>query len=153
MNFPLVRKRGIKPNESKNMIRLVGFFDDLKLDYSNGSKLRNNVRSQAQPDEDKIVNYLNSGEFILVKPVFRFDLLSEEKKYAGTPSIRTDGIWVWANLLSYYVEEYHVVLPKEFIQHMKSNKWKMPLTLKIPFVKYYTLRKVTLEFSENKEKK
>ena len=44
----------------------------------------------------------------------------------------TDGVWVWPEGLSHYVEAHSVRLPDEFIDHMRSQDWRMrsdPITL------------------------
>jgi hypothetical protein len=128
------------------MIRLAGFFDEFKIISPSGLSLKHNIRNQPHTEEDKIINYLTSGEYIIVNLCFEIDILSEKRKYSGSRSIMTDGVWVWTNFLSYYVKEYHAVLSDEFIQHMKSNNWKMPWFLKFPLINYYKLRKVCLEY-------
>jgi hypothetical protein len=134
------------------MIRYADFFDEFRLASPTGLSLSESVRSQPHPEENKIIDYLNSGEFIIAVPTIEFDILSDEKKFSGSPSIKTDSVWVWVNFLSYYVEEYHIELPDAFIQDMKANNWKMPLTLKIPVIKDYKLRKVCAEFLDTKER-
>lgn len=33
---------------------------------------------------------------------------------------------MWPLDLPYYVERYHVVVPDEFVEHMKRNEWRVP---------------------------
>jgi hypothetical protein len=37
----------------------------------------------------------------------------------------TDGVWVWPEGLAHYVEMHSVRLPKEFIDHMRSQGWRV----------------------------
>lgn len=37
----------------------------------------------------------------------------------------TDGIWVWPEGLSHYIDSHNVYLPAEFIQTMHSRGWKV----------------------------
>jgi hypothetical protein len=37
----------------------------------------------------------------------------------------TDGVWVWPEGLAHYVETHSVRLPKEFIDHMRSQGWRV----------------------------
>jgi hypothetical protein len=37
----------------------------------------------------------------------------------------TDGVWVWPEGLPHYVEAHSVRLPDEFIDHMRSQDWRM----------------------------
>jgi hypothetical protein len=38
----------------------------------------------------------------------------------------TDGVWVWPEGLAHYVEVHAVRLPDEFIDHMRSQGWRVP---------------------------
>ena len=38
----------------------------------------------------------------------------------------TDGRWVWPRDLAYYVDTYHIVLPSEFVEHMRRGSWNPP---------------------------
>jgi hypothetical protein len=38
----------------------------------------------------------------------------------------TDGVWVWPEGLAHYVQVHSVRLPDEFIDHMRSQGWRVP---------------------------
>ncbi len=38
----------------------------------------------------------------------------------------TDGIWIWPEGLSHYVECHEIALPSEFIRTMKRRGWRLP---------------------------
>jgi hypothetical protein len=38
----------------------------------------------------------------------------------------TDGVWVWPEGLAHYVEVHSVRLPDEFIDHLRSQGWRVP---------------------------
>jgi hypothetical protein len=38
----------------------------------------------------------------------------------------TDGVWVWPEGLWVYVQMFNVVLPDEFVDHMKSVHFEIP---------------------------
>jgi hypothetical protein len=38
----------------------------------------------------------------------------------------TDGVWVWPEGLAHYVETHCVRLPDEFMNHMRSQGWRVP---------------------------
>jgi hypothetical protein len=44
---------------------------------------------------------------------------------------QTDGVWVWPEGLWIYVEQYKIRLPKEFIDHVKANAFRIPPTLDV----------------------
>lgn len=41
----------------------------------------------------------------------------------------SDGVWVWPEGLSIYVNEYSVRLPDEFVEHMAKNGFEIPVGL------------------------
>jgi hypothetical protein len=56
------------------------------------------------------------------------DALDVTKKAVAPLEIATDGIWVWPRDLSYYVGNYHLALPSEFVEHMRMCSWN-PVSL------------------------
>jgi hypothetical protein len=81
-------------------------------------------------EKPNIIEYLDSGiicEFSLGYSYCRFDCGIPEDKMGD--SDLTDGIWVWPQGLSHYVSLHNVQLPSEFINFMKSNKWKVQYEL------------------------
>lgn len=53
----------------------------------------------------------------------RFDCGTEDKKMGC--SDLTDGVWVWPEGLSHYVELHNVLLPVDFLNHMEQQKWQV----------------------------
>jgi hypothetical protein len=50
---------------------------------------------------------------------------------AGSRSMRTDGDFVWPDVLAYYVEKYGVELPPIFEAHMAAAGWTAPADIDI----------------------
>ena len=44
----------------------------------------------------------------------------------------TDGIWVWPEGLSHYVEQHLVTLPSEFVRTMRRRDWGIPVNRRLP---------------------
>jgi hypothetical protein len=44
----------------------------------------------------------------------------------GPINIRTDGVWAWPDSLSYYLENYHVFVPEEFLIHVRTKNYVAP---------------------------
>ncbi|MBQ1395844.1 MAG: hypothetical protein IIY84_00915 [Eubacterium sp.] len=83
---------------------------------------------KADPGEiDNICAYLNSGIVLITCCGTSTDVIKPEKGIAGTPSVMTDGIWVWPGDLSYYVKNYQLALNPEFVSAMRSHNWKVNL--------------------------
>lgn len=102
----------------------TGFFRELGYDLN--KSLRESISGHINDNSAEIIKYLEDGVMLIVSPGFVSDVLNESKGVVGSYSIRTDGVWAWPEVLSYYVKEYQVNLSEEFIEHMKQNKWKVP---------------------------
>lgn len=37
----------------------------------------------------------------------------------------TDGIWIWNNYLTHYIEHHNIVIPNDFYIHMRSSAFKV----------------------------
>ena len=111
-------------------MQYCGFFRELAHGRPNGGSLAELVQSEPGPDDKAIVEYLNSGKCVIASPGVEIDVLAEDGTLSGTYHIMTDGSWVWPQDLAYYVENYHVMLPEEFLREMRSNDWVSPLLSK-----------------------
>lgn len=89
-----------------------------------------NYIDKESPDNiDRIYQYLKSGVEFIVSPEVTHDLIVPEKGTSGTASSYTDGIWLWSGDLAYYVKNYNLKLPDEFISSMSQNNWKVSKTI------------------------
>ena len=77
-------------------------------------------------NEGEQINYLKKGIVFIACPGTVRDALNVTSGIIGSPHILTDGVWAWPADLAYYVEKYHVRLPDDFTQHMKSCFWTPP---------------------------
>ncbi len=76
-------------------------------------------------EQDKLIAYVNNAHHAAI----HLDLT--ESIFAGEriPHARTllsDGEWLWSADLNHYTEKHNFVWPEEFIQSVKSKKYKMP---------------------------
>lgn len=109
----------------------IGFFRELKHGKVNGPSLKACISDKPYENELEIVKYLQSGICIAACPGLVYDVHDKSKLIDGGPHILTDGVWVWPRDLVYYVEQYHVILPYNFINHLKLNNWTVPDKSKI----------------------
>jgi hypothetical protein len=103
----------------------VGFFRELGHGSPGGPSLHECLQ-QVNPNEAAIVQYLNTGATLAATGSMADDYLDKTKKAVAPLEIATDGRWVWPRDLAYYVREYHVRLPTEFVEHMRRSGWKSP---------------------------
>ena len=103
----------------------IGFFFELPVEEQRNaiSSLRND---EAHAREDEIIQYLNSGVDAGVAMLVEQDYLQEPPAILGGTMLKSDGEWVWPVSLAYFVREYHISLPQEFIDRMESRNWHVP---------------------------
>lgn len=107
-------------------LKRVGFFQELDHGDPNGPKLADHVSDRPQPDEDRVVAYLRSGLLLIGCPGVVRDVLDNTVGPVGSPDILTDGVWAWPGDLPYYVEKYHLRLPKEFVDDLRVRSFRPP---------------------------
>lgn len=84
-------------------------------------------------EKEKICNYLENGEVLAACSRIVTDIITPEKGIIGAPDDMTDGVYLWPADLAYYVNEYNLKLPDEFIAHMKNNNWTVPNDIVIDY--------------------
>ena len=106
----------------KRKLKRVGFFRELSHGDPDGPSLAESVRDRQATDEHRIVEYLRNGVPFIVSPGPVFDVIDGEGPI-GTASVLTDSEWCWPDDLAAYVEEHHVRLPDEFVEHARASGW------------------------------
>lgn len=104
----------------------VGFYEELGPVAHYTGKMREALQNKATPDEQKVVNYLNSGYILLDVPETTADVITGRERIVGAPSLMSDGTWVWRLDLAYYVAHYHLKLPAEFLDHLYRRQFLVP---------------------------
>lgn len=113
-------------DESSQMKQLRPVCSFLEFDDpSPAPSLREYVSDVPQPDEEKIVDYLERGTGLAGRSGYLKDVLNPS--FVGlTSHTLTDGVYVWSSYLAYYVRKYHLRLPSDAVAHMKANAWTIP---------------------------
>jgi hypothetical protein len=104
----------------------AGFFRELSHGSPDGPSLAESRGDEPQADEALIVRYLESAPFLAATGSFVDDYLNPANKAVARLMIATDGTWQWPLDLGYYVQEYHVRPPAEFVAHMRQRAWQPP---------------------------
>ncbi|MFI0237878.1 hypothetical protein [Streptomyces sp. NPDC016845] len=111
------------------MLRLLGFFDDFGFSGELAAgPLRAQVRESGEPDEARIVRYLDRGHRLTHFMEAGFDPLTgaAHRHTSGCSSLVTDGVWVWRADFAHYLETYHVPLPAAFADRVRQLGHRMP---------------------------
>lgn len=107
---------------------LVGFFKEIDLDFRDFPDSIIDFKNKMDPDIKPIVlSYLtqSTGIFDWLETVR--DYFNSEKTIIGGSCIWSDGEWIFREDLAYYVKEYNVGLPNEFIEKIIENNGTPPL--------------------------
>lgn len=92
---------------------------------------RHYPKGAAYPDADKIASYVESGVMCVGSPGAVSDVISGEEATIGSGSLLTDGIYVWPDDLPYYIRNYRLLLPDDFIAHVRQRQHLAPREAKI----------------------
>lgn len=107
-------------------LKWVGFFRELSGCEPAFPSIYDSVRPSAHPDAARIVAYLKAGVGLTGVGCYVGDVLNPEARFAVSPGLVTDGVWIWRADLPHYVATYHLELPGEFLDHMRQNRWVVP---------------------------
>ncbi len=77
-----------------------------------------------------VARYLRGGKILVASPGLARDIY-DRTVVAGSRSLRTDGDFVWPDVLAYYVEKHGVKLPPMFEAHMAGAGWNPPAEIDI----------------------
>ncbi len=111
-------------------VKRVGFFREVPAgERVRGlPSIRDSVCPTAQPDEDRLVNYLKAGACVMAAGDYTADVLNPAAGFVtGASNYLTDGAWVWPAQLAYYVANYHLALPDAFVADARRNGWAVPV--------------------------
>jgi hypothetical protein len=114
----------------------LGFFRELDHGESDGPSLDDCRAETPDPDDERIVRYLESGHLYTAAPGVATDVLAADPDVdIGPPHILTDGTYAWPADLPYYVRHYHVRLPRHFVIHIRRNDFQVPVGVDVASLK------------------
>ncbi len=108
-------------------LKSVGYFKEMPHGVNSKDSIYDYINKEKASDINKICTYLDGGIELIVSPGVVEDVINPERGTAGVTSTYTDGVWLWPGDLSYYVRNYKLKLPDEFIKTMEQNDWKVRL--------------------------
>ena len=107
-------------------LKSFGFFPNEPSAQAEES-LRQLTQKQADPQEDRMVAYLEAGHEYAIVAEIAIDLLDSQHPVICVPNVCTDGEWAWTTDVVYYLKKYHIRLPAEFVATMERNNWVVPV--------------------------
>jgi hypothetical protein len=96
-------------------------------------KVQNEIRylpsDSAQPqisDKSIILHYLTHAPRVASIRTFIFDEIEPERHHPISLVFHSDGEWVWSTVTAYYVEQYDVRLPQDFVEQALEKREPPP---------------------------
>ncbi|MEZ4886494.1 MAG: hypothetical protein R3E32_17285 [Chitinophagales bacterium] len=96
--------------------------DNLPSIFENGVLTKKG--EQDEKIHPKIIAYLKSGIWLFKARSLFICLLTEE--VIGTPYTYTDGKWYWTTEYIYYLENYNLSIPTDFLEWIELNNYEIP---------------------------
>lgn len=98
--------------------------NSLLFDWEDSQWIASKISAIPQENETEILSYLKKGNVLASAPAIVEDVFSKQV-FTG-PCLYTDGVWIWDDVIIYYVGKYHYKLEEAFVLHMKKQNWKVP---------------------------
>jgi len=105
----------------------VGWFRE--LGYETAFSLEQ-AKGRDRSHSADVARYLRGGKILVASPGLARDIY-DRTVVAGSHSMRTDGDFVWPDVLAYYVEKYGIELPPIFEARMAAAGWNAPAEIDI----------------------
>ena len=105
-----------------------GLWKETRPEYSNYPSIKEFLTGASlSPDElENVIRYLDSGVIIATTSRRAFPCVMTGRRFSGSLSERTDGVWWWTDDLSYYIREFGVRLPNQMLDHIRKNNYTIP---------------------------
>lgn len=104
----------------------VGFFRELRHAKPSDPVMRDLLGALPVEDVAEVARYLDAGEALVTTGSMVDDALDPTRTSVARLEIATDGEWVWPRDAAYYVREYRVGLPAEFLRQVKVRRGVPP---------------------------
>lgn len=116
LKLPMI---GVYRENSKHAMTLDSWCGS-SLVYLELKSLMSSISLTTLKNKSEIINYLNSGTMMLSMQLEEYDCFTHDLIDTSC-SMLTDGVYRWMSSLSYYVDQYNLVLPKDFVSRALSH--------------------------------
>ncbi len=108
-------------------LRRVGFFKELEHGENDGGSLVLSRGLLGAGLRERVAKYLEEGAVISTAGILVDDWFDPSHKKRVAPlDVRSDGTWLWPGDLAYYVRQYGVGLPEEFLKDVSDGDFNAP---------------------------
>ena len=108
-------------------MKLIGFYQEMDSGYSAswGGPVPPAKSGVGKYPVGDLVGYLKSGYPIFDVMELTVDVIGGAFRVPGGSSLLTDGEFVWREDLASYIEEYHIDLPRDFLENVRRHDFRI----------------------------
>ena len=109
---------------------ITGCYKEIPNGKTNNLKsIKECISNSEYTNKQKIVDYLKNGVSVAIAPGGDMhDILNKNNPGIGIEEWLTDGKYTWCSYLQYYVENYNLQLDNDFLNNIKNNNYKIPIS-------------------------
>ncbi len=105
--------------------RLAAVFD--RVDPVTGPAFAPDAEPLAEgAAREAVAGYLRDGAAVLMTPLLTDDVLDASRRGLVPMTFRTDGVWIWTDSVSYYLEHYGLLADAGLLAHVRSRAGQAP---------------------------
>lgn len=75
-------------------------------------------------DRSSVVEYMRAGTPVFDVMEDVVDLVGRREWIRSGPSLLSDGVWVWRVDSAYYLQNYSLDMPDEFLEHVRQRNYR-----------------------------
>jgi hypothetical protein len=80
----------------------------------------------AMPDASRVAEYLSAGTAILFTTATAPDHFDPDAGEPAGLSVRSDGVWVWSDVITYYTRRYGIPPEPDLLAHIRQAGYVCP---------------------------
>ena len=109
-------------------MKTVGFFRELGPNPADvyAESIHGCLGPKPLTDAAQVVEYLRHGHGLIDVMGAELDIFGSGRHLVGGASVLTDGEWLWRDDLRFYVANYGLRLPEEFIVRIRQHNYQVP---------------------------
>ncbi|WP_405725409.1 YrhB family protein [Streptomyces sp. NBC_01537] len=109
-----------------DVARTLGYYRELVPGEERAPSVLPFLRAHPGEDDPALVSYLHAGTVLVATASAARCRLAAGAPSLGSWALLTDGTWFWHSDLVHYIEQHHLQLPPDFVDHARSNSWAPP---------------------------